>query len=76
MDRCNEEDLYYACIRYCESFFHLMTVKEKMNTRIMLGMEDMREYEWRMNFEKRRYRDRFNKLKEMIGKMDYYEEQV
>lgn len=61
-----EDDLFYACIRYCEALNHYKTQKEKM----IYGFE-YREYEKEkiMDFEKVRVENSLERLKEVIDKI-------
>ena len=65
-----EEQLFYACMGFCEAFFHYMAAKDKYNNYRRLTEEDNIEREQVMRMEHKRLLHKFENLKEKMDKVD------
>lgn len=65
-----EEDLFYACMNFCNSFFHFVSEDNKCNGIKNLGLRDQETTDKIMEFEKRRFWSSFNRLKELVDDID------
>lgn len=70
--KSTEEELYYACMSFCESFFHFMCEENKDYNRKMFGygLYDEDTCQRIMEFERERVFSKFLRLKEVVLKMD------
>lgn len=65
-----EEDLFYACMSFCNSFFHFVCEDNKCNGIKNLGLRDQETTDKIMEFEKERFWSSFNRLKELVDDID------
>ena len=65
MDK-NMEQLYYSCIRFCESFTHLICEEQKMQT---ASVDDYTRYRV-MEFERERLKSAYERLINSVEKCE------
>lgn len=63
----DEEELYYSCIRFCESFFHLICEKEKLRRSKEYFNIDTRKRV--VEFEEERLKSSFSRLCKAVDKI-------
>ena len=66
------EELYYACIHYCMSFFHLRTEENNRYCRMIDGLYSiMDEDDRRIEYQKEHVKHDLLRLKEIMDKIDW-----
>ena len=68
--KTNEEQLFYACTSFCNTFFHLKCEEGKLRTYAHLGYETPEERKKIMDFHRKHLRHDFERLKELVDKID------
>ena len=68
MMQTTEEQLYYACMNFCEAYFHMLSNKYKIEKTERLGY-DMETHRRMIEFEEERFASAFHRLCEAIDKI-------
>ena len=62
-----EEDLYFVCMRFCESFFRVLTIEKKIEYNKSFNYEEYPWHERELAMAKDRLQHDFNNLKLLIN---------
>ena len=62
-----DDDLFFACLRYCESVYHYMNEREKHRWSLRFRGAEQDKI---MELEEKRVRHYFQKLKDIIEEID------
>lgn len=65
-----EEDLFYACMSFCNAFFHFVCEDNKCNGIKNVAFRDQETVDKIMEFEKERFWHNFNRLKDLVDEID------
>lgn len=65
----NDKDLYYACVNFCNAFFHLMCAKEEYYNRRIFRDPYEDDFKRRLEFEEDRLKNSFDRLCETVDKV-------
>lgn len=63
-----DEELYYACMNYCNAYFH--AVCKELNIECLNRVYDESDIKTIMEFERKRVSHSFENLKEKVAKAD------
>lgn len=64
-----DRELYHACMNMCTGLFHFFCKKEEINIRMKYYPHDEDEMKRIMEYEKKRLKSNFTRLKEVVDKI-------